>query len=323
MIIAPNASNLIWLDGEFIPWEAAKMNITANHYGISVFEGLRSYKTKNGPAIFRLQDHTDRLFRSAHILKINIPNYSKNDLNLVQKEIIKKNNFESAYLRPFIFYDGLMGLSLYTHDLSVHIMIIALKWEEKGIYANTQGVEKGIKVHTSSFIRNHVRSVFSKAKANGNYMNSILALQEARSQGADEALILDHEGFISEGSGANIFIIRNNILYTPELTSALEGITRDTVFTLANDIGIPVKEKRITRDELYIADEAFFTGTATEIVPISEVDGRKIGSGTRGEITKRIQDLYSTQVHGLNEKHHQWLDYILTPAMENNYEKSY
>ncbi len=297
---------VIWLDGEWLPWRDAKIHVLSHtlHYGCGVFEGLRAYETDRGTAIFRLEDHTDRLFRSAQILNIKLP-YDKNTLNHAQIDAVHKNNLSSAYLRPMCFL-GTEGMGLHAKNLRVHVMVAAWEW---GSYLGNDGIEKGIKVRTSSFTRNHVNSVMCKAKANGNYLNSILAVQEAVACGCDEALLLDHEGYVAEGSGENIFIVRRGKLYTPDLTSALEGITRETVMTIANDIGLEVLEKRITRDEVYVADEAFFTGTAAEVTPIRILDGREIGLGNRGPLTTRIQSIYFDYVHGRKTDHPEWLAY--------------
>lgn len=302
-----NQEGFIWMNGEFIAWQDAKVHCLTYtfHYGFGVLEGVRAYQTDRGPAIFRLRDHTDRLFRSAKILKIPI-GYDKEQLNKIQQDIILKNKLTSAYIRPMIFY-GAEYLGLNPVNLSSNIMVAAWKWDS---YIGNDSLTKGSKVCTSSFTRNYPNSVFSKSKANGNYMNSILALQEAKSLGFDEVLLLDHQGFVSEGSGQNIFIVRNNILYTPELTSALEGITRETIFTLAADLNLIIKEKNITRDEVYIADEAFFTGTAVEVTPICEIDGRVIGNGSPGEITKKIQEIYLNLVRGRELRYQHWLTYL-------------
>jgi len=297
----------IWLDGEWVEWRDAKIHVLTHtlHYGMGVFEGTRAYETNDGTAIFRLQDHTDRLFRSAHILNMKIP-FDKDTLNQVQREAVAKNNLKSAYLRPMCFY-GSEGMGIRADSLKVHVMVAAWEW---GKYLGEEGIEKGIRIRTSSYTRNHVNSVMCKAKANGNYMNSILALQEAISCGYDEAMLLDHEGYVAEGSGENIFLVRNGKLITPDLTSALEGITRETIFQLAKECDLEVVEKRITRDEVYVADEAFFTGTAAEVTPIREVDDRTIGNGGRGPITERLQTMYFDAVHGRSDEHKAWLTYI-------------
>jgi branched-chain amino acid aminotransferase len=298
---------VIWLDGEWVEWREAKIHVLTHtlHYGMGVFEGTRAYETSEGPAIFRLQDHTNRLFRSAHILNMKMP-FDKETLNQVQCDAVSKNNLKSAYLRPMCFY-GSEGMGIRADTLNVHVMVAAWEW---GKYLGEDGIEKGIRIRTSSYTRNHVNSVMCKAKANGNYMNSILALQEAISCGYDEAMLLDHEGYVAEGSGENIFLVRNGKLITPDLTSALEGITRETIFQLAEECNLQVVEKRITRDEVYVADEAFFTGTAAEVTPIREVDDRTIGNGGRGPITERLQTLYFDAVHGRSPKHSSWLTQV-------------
>lgn len=295
---------VIWLDGELVPWREAKVHVLTHtlHYGTGVFEGVRAYHAEQGTAIFRLEDHTDRLFRSAHILGMNIP-YDKETLNEVQKQIVHENKLDSAYLRPMCFY-GAEGIGLRADNLKVHVMVAGWEW---GAYLGAEALEKGIRIRTSSYTRHHVNITMCKAKANGNYMNSTLALQEALRDGYDEALLLDVDGFVAEGSGENIFIIRNGIIFTPDLTSALEGITRETIVTLAEEFGYEVREKRITRDEVYVADEAFFTGTAAEVTPIRELDGRKIGSGVRGPITEKLQSKYFDLVHGRVAEHMDWL----------------
>jgi len=245
------------------------------------------------------------LYRSAHIMRMKIP-YEKDVLNKVQCEAVWRNRLDSAYIRPMCFY-GAEGMGLRADNLKVHVMVAAWEW---GTYLGAESLEKGIRIRTSSFTRNHVNSLMCKAKANGNYVNSMLALQEALDAGYDEALLLDHEGYVAEGSGENIFIVRDGRLYTPDLTSVLEGITRDTVMTIAKDLGFEVIEKRITRDEVYIADEAFFTGTAAEITPIREVDGRVIGAGGRGPVTEQLQSLYFDYVHGRRGEYPQWLTVV-------------
>ena len=298
---------VIWLDGDFVPWREAKTHVLTHtlHYGMGVFEGVRAYSTGKGTAIFRLEDHTDRLFRSAHILNMPMP-FDKRAINKACLDTVKKNNLESAYIRPMCFY-GSEGMGLRADNLEVHVMIAAWAW---GSYLGSEGLEKGIRIRTSSFTRHHINITMCKAKANGNYMNSMLALQEALNTGYDEALLLDNEGYVAEGSGENIFIVRKGIMYTPDLTSALEGITRETIIQFAHENNISVKEKRITRDEVYIADEAFFTGTAAEVTPIRELDGRKIGSGQRGPVTEKLQRLYFDCVEGKLDQYQDWLSYI-------------
>ncbi len=294
---------VIWFDGKMVPWRDAKVHVLTHtlHYGMGVFEGERAYQTENGAAIFRLQEHTDRLFRSAHILNMPMP-FDKETINEATKAVVAQNNLDSAYIRPMAFY-GSEGMGLRADNLKVHIMIAAWQW---GAYLGAESLEKGIRIRTSSFTRHHVNITMCKAKANGNYMNSMLALQEALTDGYDEALLLDVDGFVAEGSGENIFIVRNDTIFTPDLTSALEGITRDTLFTLAAELGYEVKEKRITRDEVYCADEAFFTGSAAEVTPIRELDNRTIGNGGRGPITEKLQAMYFDQVHGRRDLYPEW-----------------
>lgn len=294
---------VIWLDGQFVPWADAKVHVLTHtlHYGMGVFEGVRAYATPGGPAIFRLQEHTDRLFRSAHIMNMPMP-FSKEELNNAQLAAVRENKLPHAYIRPMVFY-GSEGMGLRAENLKTHVMIAAWEWPS---YMSPEALENGIKVRTSSYTRHHVNISMCKAKANGHYINSMLALQEALSGGAEEALLLDNEGYVAEGSGENIFLVRDGKLITPELTSCLDGITRATVFSLASELGIEVLEKRITRDEVYIADEAFFTGTAAEVLPICELDQRKIGSGKRGPITEKIQSMYFDQVLGKRDINKEW-----------------
>jgi len=295
---------VIWFDGKLVPWREAKVHVLTHtlHYGMGVFEGVRAYQTDKGPAIFRLHDHTNRLFNSAHILGIEIP-FDRDTFNDVQKLVVRENNLESAYIRPMCFY-GAEGMGLRADNLKVHCIVAAWQW---GTYLGQENVENGIRIKTSSFTRHHVNITMTKAKANGNYMNSMLALQEALSDGYDEALLLDPEGYVAEGSGENLFIINEGTIYTPDLTSALDGITCRTLITLINEGGLPLVEKRITRDEVYIADEAFFTGTAAEVTPIRELDNRVIGSGTRGPVTAQLQSGYFDLVQGRTDNHTEWL----------------
>ena len=298
---------VIWYDGKLVPWREATTHVLTHtlHYGMGVFEGVRAYRTDRGTAIFRLQEHTDRLFRSAHILGMKLP-FDKATLNEAQKAAVRENKLESGYIRPMAFYGPeAMGISAKT--LSVHVIVAAWAW---GAYMGKEALEQGIRVKTSSFSRHHVNVAMCKAKANANYMNSILAHREAEMDGYQEALLLDVDGFVAEGSGENVFIVRNSKLYTPDLTAALEGITRDTIIQLAGQLGIPVIEKRITRDEVYIADEAFFTGSAAEVTPIRELDNRTIGSGRRGPVTEKLQAMYFDCVHGRSPARESWLTLI-------------
>lgn len=295
---------VIWFDGELVPWREAQVHVLTHtlHYGMGVFEGVRAYHTDQGAAIFRLQAHTDRLFRSAHIMGMQIP-FSKEEINEAQCAAVRENKLDSAYIRPMSFY-GSEGMGLRADNLKVHTIVAAWEW---GAYLGADGIEKGIRIKTSSFTRHHVNISMCKAKANGHYINSMLALQEALRDGYDEALLLDVDGFVAEGSGENFFMVRNGVIYTPELTSALEGITRETVAVLAKELGYELREKRITRDEVYVADEAFFTGTAAEVTPIRELDNRMIGSGTRGPITEKLQSAYFDLVHGRKSDYQDWL----------------
>ncbi|MEW8523759.1 MAG: branched-chain amino acid transaminase [Candidatus Thiodiazotropha endolucinida] len=298
---------VIWLDGKMVPWREAKTHVLTHtlHYGMGVFEGVRAYHAEKGTAIFRLQDHTDRLFRSAHILNMPMP-FDREVLNQAQMAAVRENDLDSAYIRPMCFY-GSEGMGLRADNLKVHCMVAAWEW---GAYLGAENMEKGIRIRVSSFTRHHVNITMCRAKANGNYMNSMMALQEALHDGYDEALLLDAEGYVMEGSGENIFIVRDGVIYTPDLTSALDGITRMSVIELAEQRGYEVIEKRITRDEVYIADEAFFTGTAAEVTPIREVDNRPIGNGGRGPITKILQKDYFDLVHGRLAFHPGWLAYV-------------
>ena len=297
----------IWFDGEMVPWREAKVHVLTHtlHYGLGVFEGVRAYETDRGTAIFRLADHTARFFRSAHILGMKIP-YDNDTLNAAQVAVVQENGLASAYLRPLAFY-GSEGMGIRADTLKTHIAIATWEW---GTYLGEDGLKNGIRVRTSSFTRHHVNITMCRAKACGNYINSILALQEALSGGADEALMLDAEGYVMEGTGENIFVVRNGVVYTPDLSSALEGITRDTVIRLIDEADLDLVEKRITRDEVYVADEAFFTGTAAEVTPIRELDGRSIGNGGRGPVTEQLQAGYFDCVHGRDPKHDDWLTFV-------------
>ncbi|SFV86259.1 Branched-chain amino acid aminotransferase [hydrothermal vent metagenome] len=295
---------LIWFDGEWVDWREAKIHVLTHtlHYGMGVFEGVRAYQTDNGPAIFRLEEHTKRLFNSAKIMAMDI-GFSQEEINQAQRDAVAKNNLDSAYIRPMCFY-GSEGMGLRADGLKVHTIIAAWEW---GSYLGEENMKNGLRIRTSSYTRHHANIAMTKAKANGNYINSMLALQEALTDGYDEALLLDVDGFVAEGSGENIFIVRDGVIYTPDLTSALAGITRDTIFELATDLDYKVVEKRITRDEVYCADEAFFTGTAAEVTPIRELDNRTIGNGSRGPITEKLQTLYFDCVYGRNDQYKRWI----------------
>ena len=294
----------IWYDGKLVPWRNATTHVLTHslHYGLAVFEGVRAYKTVDGTSIFRLKEHTERLFNSAHIYMMKIP-YSREDIMNAQKEVVRANNLEACYIRPIAFYGSeKMGVS--PKGATVHLAVAAWPW---GAYLGAEALEHGIRVKTSSFARHHVNVSMCRAKYSGTYANSILANLEATEHGYDEGLLLDVDGFVAEGSGENLFMVKNGCLYEPELTSALMGITRDSVITLAREMGYTVGAKRITRDDLYIADEAFFTGTAAEVTPIRELDGRTIGDGKRGPITTRIQKAFFEVVTGKAENHRDWL----------------
>ncbi|MFK4753662.1 branched-chain amino acid transaminase [Oceanobacter antarcticus] len=294
---------LIWLDGELVNWRDAKVHVLTHtlHYGMGVFEGVRAYNTAEGAAIFRLQEHTDRLFNSAHILGMKLP-YSKAEVNEAQRAAVRENNLDSAYIRPMAFL-GSEGMGLRADNLKVHLMVAAWEWPA---YMGEDAKTQGIKIRTSSYTRHHVNITMCKAKANGNYMNSMLALREALDSGCEEALLLDNEGYVAEGSGENVFLVKDSVIYTPELTSCLDGITRRTIMEFSRNLGYEVREKRITRDEVYIADEAFFTGTAAEVLPIQSLDGRVIGAGHRGPVTEQLQSMYFEQVTGKRDYKPEW-----------------
>ncbi|MDQ8021413.1 MAG: branched-chain amino acid transaminase [Moraxellaceae bacterium] len=297
----------IWMDGKLVPWREANIHVLTHslHYGLSVFEGVRAYKTARGSAIFRLKEHTDRLFNSAHIYMMKMP-FTKEVLNEAQKEVVRANKLESCYLRPIAFYGSeKMGVS--PRGAAVHVAIAAWPW---GAYLGADGLENGIRVKTASFARHHVNVTMPRAKVATTYANSILANLEATQDGYDEALLLDTDGFVAEGAGENLFIIRDGVIYEPEIASALTGITRDTVHKLARDLGIEVRTRRLTRDDIYIADEAFFTGTAAEVTPIRELDNRQIGEGKRGPITTKVQARYFDLVNGKLPEYDNWLHYV-------------
>ena len=298
---------VIWLDGELVDWQEAKVHVLTHtlHYGMGVFEGVRAYATEQGPAIFRLPEHTRRLFDSAHILGMPV-DYDPATINTACQQVMQANGLQTAYFRPMLFY-GAEGMGLRADNLRVHAMVAAWEW---GSYLGEENMTRGMRVRVSSFTRHHVNVAMCRAKANGNYMNSMLALKEAQNSGCDEALLLDANGFVMEGSGANVFVIRDGVIYTPDLTSALAGITRATVMQLADEAGYQIIEKRITRDEVYIADEVFFTGTAAEVTPVREVDGRTIGNGSRGAITQQLQSRYFDVVYGRSAAHQNWLTWV-------------
>jgi len=295
---------VIWYDGKLVPWREATTHVLTHslHYGLSVFEGVRAYKTVDGTAIFRLSEHTERWFNSAKIYLMQMP-YDRATLMEAQKEAVRANALEECYIRPIAFYGSdKMGVS--PKGARVHVAVAAWPW---GAYLGAEGLEKGIRVKTSSYARHHVNVTMARAKFSATYANSILANAEATENGYDEALLLDVDGFVAEGAGENLFIVRNGKIYEPEIASALMGITRDTVIQLAGELGYEVVSRRLTRDDVYIADEAFFTGTAAEVTPIRELDGRVIGEGRRGPITTRIQQLFFDIVRGKVAKHTHWL----------------
>jgi len=295
---------VIWMDGELVPWREANVHVLTHtlHYGMGVFEGVRVYDGVNGSAAFQLQAHTDRLFDSAAIMQMTLP-FDKKTINAAHLEVVKLNNLKSAYIRPMAFY-GSEGMGIRADNLKVHLSIAAWEW---GSYLGEEGMSKGIRIKTSSYTRHHVNISMCKAKANGHYINSMLALKEAVADGYDEAMLLDNEGYVAEGSGENIFLVKDGVIYTPDLTSALNGITRKSVFHIAKALGFEMIEKRITRDEVYICDEVFFTGTAAEVTPVREVDNRTIGTGSRGPVTEKIQTMFFDIVNGRNEDFKHWL----------------
>lgn len=295
----------IWKDGEWVDWRECNVHLLTHslHYGLAVFEGVRAYPTANGPALFRLRKHTARLMNSAHIYQMKVP-HDFETLVYAQVEAVRLNGLESAYVRPMVWLGAQkMGISIQGNP--VHVAVAA--WAMNASYLGEEGVAKGIRVKTSSIARHHVNVALVRAKASGHYVNSILANQEAMNDGYDEALMLDTAGYVSEGPGANVFIVKNGKLITPDLTSCLEGITRDTVLTLARDANIPTIERPLTRDDVYSADEAFFTGTAAEITPICELDRRQIGRGSRGELTEFLQGLYCNARSGKAPRYAHWL----------------
>src|SRR5690606_35067165 len=294
----------IWYDGKLVPWRDATTHVLTHslHYGLAIFEGVRAYNTVEGTAIFRLQEHTERFFNSAHIYRMKIP-FTAEELNEAQKEVVRANKLESAYIRPIAFY-GAEKMGVSPKGASVHVAIAAWPW---GAYLGAEALEKGIRVKTSSHARHHVNVSMCRAKYSGTYANSILANLEATEHGYDEGLLLDVDGFVAEGSGENLFMGKNGKRYEPELTSALIGITRDSIITLAQEMGYPVTANRHPRDDLHTADEAFFTGTAAEVTPIREVDGRMIGDGKRGPVTARLQKKFFECVNGKATEHRDWL----------------
>ncbi|MFG6412685.1 branched-chain amino acid transaminase [Roseateles sp. DC23W] len=307
MVPAPlhDRDGKIWMDGELVDWRDAKIHVLTHtlHYGCGAFEGVRAYDTVNGTAIFRLQEHTQRLLNSGKILRMKVP-FSAEQINDAQREVVKANGLKSAYIRPLIWI-GSEKLGVSPKGNQVHLMVAAWSW---GAYLGEEGLKRGIRVKTSSYTRHHVNITMTQAKTVSNYTNSILANMEATDDGYDEALLLDASGFVSEGAGENLFVIKNGVVYTPDLSAgALNGITRNTIFAICQDLGLKLVEKRITRDEVYICDEAFFTGTAAEVTPIRELDRIEIGSGSRGPLTEKIQTAFFDIVNGRNPKYAEWL----------------
>ena len=298
---------VIWFDGKMVDWRDAKIHVLTHtlHYGMGVFEGLLAYKAQHGTAIFRLQAHTDRLFESADIMNMDIP-FDKETLNKAQVAAVKDNNLQSAYVRPMCFY-GSEGMGLRADNLKVHVMVAAWEW---GAYLGQEALDNGIRIRKSTFVKNDSHPSMYLAKANGNYINSMLALDEAMSKGYDEALLLDSKGNVAEGSGENIFMIKDGVLYTPTLVASLNGITRNTIMTLAEEQGYDVVETIIKIEELYDADEVFFTGSAAEVTPIREIDDNSIGNGSRGPITEKLQTMYFDLVHGRLDVHQDWLTVV-------------
>jgi len=294
---------VIWMDGSMVPWRDANVHVLTHslHYGVGAFEGIRAYKTPQGTVLFRLDDHISRLYDTAHILEMEIP-FESDAIRKACMDSVRRNKLETAYVRPLVYY-GSEGMGLHAENLSVHVSVAAWVW---GAYLGADALEQGIRIKTSSYTRHLVNSTMCRAKACGNYINSIMALQEATREGYDEALLLDNDGMVAEGSGENIFVVRKGVIYTPEIASALEGITRDTVMSLAAEEGFEVVEKRITRDEIYISDEAFFTGTAAEVTPIRELDNRQIGVGSIGPITRTLQQAYLDLAEGRRRGPSEW-----------------
>tara|TARA_B100001057_G_scaffold92843_1_gene89185 strand:+ start:2853 stop:3773 length:921 start_codon:yes stop_codon:yes gene_type:complete len=296
----------IWFDGKLIDWQEANTHLLTHtlHYGLGVFEGVRAYETDKGPSIFRLQDHTDRLFKSAATVNMEIP-FLKEEINKAHQDVIRVNKLDEAYIRPMCFY-GSEGMGLRADNLKVHVMVAAWEWPS---YMEPEAREKGIKVKLSSYKR-QVKNPVSNSKVNGNYVHSIVALNEALENGFDEALMLDTDGFIAEGSGENFFLVKEGILFSPDLDSCLDGITRRTILELAEQLDLDYEIKKITLEDALEADELFFSGTAAEVVPINSIDGNLIGSGSRGPITEKLQSTYFDQVRGVRDSNHSWHTYI-------------
>lgn len=298
------ATEKIWVDGKFVPWNDAKVHVLSHtlHYGTGVFEGIRCYKTDSGPAVFRLKEHVDRLFGSMHILQMECT-FTREQVFDAILETIRVNKIDACYIRPLAFI-GYGAMGVFPKENPVNVIVAVWPW---GSYLGDEGMKNGIRVKISSFCRPHINATMVRAKTVANYANSLLAKREALKDGYDEAVLLDTDGYVAEGSGENIFMVRNGVIKTPPLTAILEGITRDTVIRLAAEQGYRLVEERFTRDEFYLADEAFFTGTAAEITPIREADNRRIGSGKPGPVTQKIQAAFFDIVHGRDKKHASWL----------------
>jgi len=309
------ATEKIWMDGSFVKWDDAKVHILTHtlHYGTGVFEGIRCYKTDSGSAVFRLQEHVSRLFDSAHICQMDVP-FTRGDVSEAILETIRVNKIDACYIRPLVIL-GYGAMGIFPKENPVQVSIAVWPW---GSYLGEDGLKNGIRVKISSFSRPHVNATMVRSKTTANYANSLLAKREALKDGYDEAMLLDTEGYVAEGSGENVFMVRKGVIKTPPLTSILEGITRDTIMQLAAERGMRLVEERFTRDELYVADEAFFTGTAAEITPVREVDNRRIGAGKPGPVTKELQAAFFDIVHGRDSRHAGWLTSITAqqPAMK-------
>jgi branched-chain amino acid aminotransferase len=301
------ATEKIWMNGKLIPWNDAKVHVLTHslHYSTGVFEGIRCYKADSGSAVFRLKEHVDRLFASAHICQLDIP-FTREQVSEAVLETIRVNKIEACYIRPIV-YLGYGAMGIFPKENPVDLAIAVWPW---GSYLGEEGLKNGIRVKVSSFIRPHVNSTMVRSKTTANYANSLLAKREALKDGYDEAVLLDTDGYVAEGSGENVFMVRKGVIKTPPLTSILEGITRETIMELAAERGMKLVEERFTRDELYVADEAFFTGTAAEITPIREVDNRRLGTGKPGPVTKELQRAYFDCVQGRDAKHGKWLTYV-------------
>ena len=301
------ATETIWMNGSLVKWDDAKVHVLTHslHYGTGVFEGIRCYKTDGGPAVFRLREHVDRFFDSAHILQMEMP-FTREAVTEGVLETIRRNKIDACYIRP-LAYIGYGAMGVYPKDNPIEVSIAVWPW---GSYLGEEGMQNGIRVKISSYSRPHVNATMVRSKTTANYANSLLAKREALKDGYDEAVLLDTDGYVAEGSGENIFMVRKGVIKTPPLTSILEGITRETIMQLAAERGMRVVEERFTRDELYIADEAFFSGTAAEITPIREVDNRVIGRGKPGPVTKQLQTAFFDIVHGRDNKHEEWLTYV-------------